>query len=102
GIDCAPDLIRLGGRMSVRVLVAGVAVVGVIVVPGMLLGPQWTRARLSVVLDPAQTAAAPAFAGTNSCSARACHGAIEPVAGQHIRQNEYSLGGSTDKHERAY
>jgi hypothetical protein len=47
-------------------------------------------------------AAAVALAGTPSCSARACHGGAEPVAGPGVQQNEYSTWLAQDQHARAY
>jgi hypothetical protein len=40
--------------------------------------------------------------GTASCSARACHGRIEPVPGQAVRQDEFSTWTAHDKHAQAY
>src|SRR5436190_23001612 len=40
--------------------------------------------------------------GTPSCSARGCHGGIEPVAGQRLLRDEYTSWVRTDKHAAAY
>jgi Cytochrome c554 and c-prime len=59
----------------------------------------------------------PSLAGTPSCSARGCHGAVDPVASRPlpdcpgkidpaslpvVRQNEFSLWLARDKHAQAY
>ncbi|MGE3808963.1 MAG: multiheme c-type cytochrome [Gemmataceae bacterium] len=43
-----------------------------------------------------------AFTGTASCSGRACHGSIEPHAGQLILQNEHTTWITLDRHNTAY
>jgi hypothetical protein len=40
--------------------------------------------------------------GTSSCSARACHGGLSPVAGQAVQQNEHTTWLTLDKHAQAY
>ena len=47
-------------------------------------------------------AAAPSFAGTLSCSARACHGRDEPIKDAVAQQNEYTSCLMYDKHMQAY
>ncbi|MBI1916428.1 MAG: hypothetical protein HYS12_17095 [Planctomycetes bacterium] len=42
------------------------------------------------------------FAGTPSCSARACHGGIEPLKDEIAQRNEYTHTLLYDKHARAY
>ncbi len=42
------------------------------------------------------------YIGPGSCAATSCHGAVRPVAGSRILQNEYSTWILQDKHSRAY
>ena len=43
-----------------------------------------------------------ALTGTAGCSARGCHGRIEPVPGHVVGQNEFSLWLARDRHAQAY
>lgn len=40
--------------------------------------------------------------GNSSCSARGCHGRLEPVTGQRVGQNEFPSWALHDKHSHAY
>lgn len=53
---------------------------------------------------PAESGVHPALMGTASCSARGCHGGMEPVSagGQTALQNEYTTWIGWDKHARAF
>src|SRR5581483_5506789 len=42
------------------------------------------------------------YIGPGSCAATSCHGAVRPVAGSRILQNEYSTWILQDQHSRAY
>jgi hypothetical protein len=52
--------------------------------------------------NPPPAAGPSALAGTASCSARGCHGALAPVAGQDIRRDEYAIWLTEDRHAEAY
>ena len=42
------------------------------------------------------------WVGVSACSARACHGSLQPLGGFAIQQNEYTTWITRDKHSRAY
>jgi hypothetical protein len=44
----------------------------------------------------------PLLVGTASCSARSCHGALEPASGLGLRRDEYTVWLRDDKHAAAY
>jgi len=81
-----------------------VAALTALVVCRVLVGLQATPPGNSSPLPAGvQTAKMPfALSGTTSCSARSCHGGIEPVAGQAIQQDEYTKWVTQDKHAEAY
>jgi len=66
-----------------------------------LTGPQ-AQTRTQTGGQPPDAQSAPALAGTASCSARGCHGAIVPKKGERIEQNENTIWLTQDKHARAY
>jgi hypothetical protein len=68
---------------------------------GPWLGP---RARSAPRSEAAPAGDAPHFklVGTGSCAGRACHGAIEPLRQDGVRQNEFTIWVSRDPHARAY
>ncbi|HEV3085488.1 MAG TPA: multiheme c-type cytochrome [Gemmataceae bacterium] len=52
--------------------------------------------------QPPEARSVQALAGTASCSARGCHGAIVPKKNERIEQNENTIWLTQDKHARAY
>jgi cytochrome c554/c'-like protein len=40
--------------------------------------------------------------GVQSCAGNNCHGAVKPVAGARVQQNEYFIWSQKDKHSKAY
>jgi cytochrome c554/c'-like protein len=51
----------------------------------------------------AQTPVAdPVHVGVQSCAGSTCHGAVQPVAGARVQQNEYFIWSQKDKHAKAY
>jgi Cytochrome c554 and c-prime len=102
------------------------AAVAVLVAPGFIpsdsrsesptIIKEWAT-RSASRLKPATAARESALAGTPSCSARGCHGAVVPVGSRPlpdcldkidpaslpvVRQNEFSLWLARDKHAQAY
>jgi hypothetical protein len=62
-----------------------------------------TRAETAAPVAPAPARDfAKTLAGNPSCSARGCHGRLEPVPGQRVQQNEFLSWTLHDKHARAY
>jgi mono/diheme cytochrome c family protein len=96
--------------MNVRKLTGSLILAGALAIPGLWLGLRFTdrvRADESVEKDSSSTSLLGSLAGTASCSARACHGGLEPVhplpPGQSVGQNEYTRWLTNgDKHADAY
>jgi hypothetical protein len=61
----------------------------------------FTHAEPFPATDSPGPSSGPLYVGTGSCSARACHGGIEPL-NKPIQQNEYTTWISEDKHARSY
>src|SRR5713226_2136904 len=56
----------------------------------------------SVPSAPARQENRAGLVGTSSCSARACHGGLNPLSEQTLQQNEHTTWLTLDKHAQAY
>jgi Cytochrome c554 and c-prime len=54
------------------------------------------------LLEVREPSSAPALAGSSSCAAAGCHGALRPQADQSVQHNELTLWVAEDKHALAY
>lgn len=65
---------------------------------------RWEAAESPSAAAADERTAAPSLtiAGTASCSARGCHGRLEPSATSFVHQNEYTLWLARDRHAQAY
>jgi hypothetical protein len=80
------------------------AVVVVLVLLVLTLGPQVlpTRGLAQLPQGPRTLAPSVGVVGTYGCSARACHGGLEPLLQTAVLQNEHTTWLLRDKHANAY
>jgi len=62
----------------------------------------YVRAQAQASPDTAKKHTLPKFMGTGSCSSSNCHGAINPIKGSTVLQNEYHTWLKHDRHSKAY
>jgi hypothetical protein len=86
-------------RMSTRHIAAGLTAALALAGVASLARPERPAERITA---PSDAAGAAALAGTASCSARGCHGAVGPADGDGPRLNEYTVWLGRDPHARAY
>src|SRR5271168_2033529 len=75
----------------------------------MRMCARWLLRACLYAVAPAVIIAIPAFAqevgkysGPGSCAASNCHGSVTPRTTTSVRQTEYSIWASQDRHGRAY
>src|SRR5438552_3223451 len=90
----------IGARVSTFSAVVAASALIVWLVCGRAALPQ--ASAQSKLVEVRETSSAPALAGSSSCAAAGCHGALRTQADQFVQHNELTLWVAEDKHALAY